>query len=318
MRRALLGRFGRIGRTMARPPIGRAWRGAVASLRAPAQKWSGSRRLMAYVALAAGAFVLVTAAWRALRDGSPAASAASIEALERRLLESRAKLARLPQMRAAVSRQPEAVRADSMIGGDRQIVADLAALAARTGVTLRALEPASVADSAHLRSSSLKPRALRITGRTQFAGFYAFLQGLSALSAQVVPETVSVKRESGALSFAATLHVFGGISARRAQPAAVKAAASPAGGESGRSPADPFGVDMAARQADAYVSRLVGLFRDASRSLAVFEGAGGAQARLVAPGQALGAERVVRIDAGGVLLASRTGKRRIALQEGER
>lgn len=318
MRRALLGRFVRIGRKMSCPPMGRAWRGAVASLRAPAQKWSGSRRLMAYVALAAGAFVLVTAGWRAVRDGGPAASAASIEALERRLLESRAKLAQLPHMRAAASKQAEAVRANSMIGGDRQIVADLAALAARTGVTLRALEPASVADSVHPRNSSRKPRALRIAGKTQFAGFYAFVQGLSTLSAQVVPEAVSVKPESGALVFAATLHVFEGISARRAQPAAVKAAVGPAGGESGRSPVDPFRVDVAARQADASASRLVGLVRDASRSLAVFEGASGAHATLVAPGQALGAERVVRIDAGGVLLASRTGERRIALQEGER
>jgi hypothetical protein len=159
---------------------------------------------------------------------------------------------------------------------------------------------------------------LRIAGKTQFAGFYAFVQGLSTLSAQVVPEAVSVKPESGALVFAATLHVFEGISARRAQPAAVKAAVGPAGGESGRSPVDPFRVDVAARQADASASRLVGLVRDASRTLAVFEGASGAHATLVAAGQALGAERVVRIDAGGVLLASRTGERRIALQEGGR
>ena len=318
MKRALLGIFGRIGRTMARPPSRRAWRGAVASLRAPVQKWNGSRRLMAYVALAAGAFVVVSAGWRALRDGSPGAGAASIEALERRLLESRARLARLPQMRAAASKQAEPMRADPTIGGERYVVADLAALAARSGVTLRALEPASMAESAHPRNSGQKSRALRIAGRGQFAGFYAFVQGLSTLPALVVPEAVSVKRESGALAFSATLHVFEGAPARRAPPAAAQAAAGPARGERGRSAADPFRVDMAARQGDASVSRLVGLVQDVSRSLAVFEGASGAQAMLVAPGQALGAERVVRIDTGGVLLASRAGERRIALQESER
>lgn len=318
MKRAPRGRLGRIGRRAVCPPIGRAWRGAVASLRAPAQKWNGRKRLMAYVALAAGAFVLVTAGWRALRNGSSAASAASIVALERRLLESRAKLAQLPEMRAAASKQAEAARAYRALGGDRRAVADLAALAARTGVTLHALEPASAADSVHLRHDGPKPRALRIAGRGDFAGFFRFLQGLPTLPALVVPEVVSVKRESGALAFAATLHVFEGVAAQHALPAAAKAMAGPAGGESGRSPADPFRVDMAARRPDASASRLVGLVRDASRSLAVFEGASGAQATLVAPGQAIGAERVVRIDLGGVLLASRAGERRIVLREGER
>jgi hypothetical protein len=318
MKRALLGGLGRIGRRAAGLPIGRVWRGAVASLRAPAQKWNGRKRLMAYVALAAGAFVLVTAGWRALWDRSSAASVASIEALERRLVESRAKLARLPEMRAAASKQAEAARADRTMGGDRRAVADLAALAARTGVTLRALEPASAVDSAHPRHDGPKPRALRIAGRGDFAGFYGFLQGLPTLPALVVPEMVSVKRESGALAFAATLHVFEGVAAPQAPPAAVKATAGSAGDESERSLADPFRVDMAARRPDASASRLVGLVRDASRSLAVFEGASGARATLVAPGQAIGAERVVRIDLGGVLLASRAGERRIVLQEGER
>jgi hypothetical protein len=290
----------------------------MASLRAPAQKWNGCKRLMAYVALAAGAFVLVTAGWRALRDRSSAASAASIEALERRLVENRAKLARLPEMRAAASKQAEAARADRTIGGERRAVADLAALAARTGVTLRALEPASAADSAHPRHDDPKPRALRIAGRGDFAAFYSFLHGLPTLPALVVPDVVSVKRESGALTFAATLHVFEAAAGQEAPPPAVKAIAGPAGGQSARSPADPFRIDVAARRPDASASRLVGLVRDESRSLAVFEGASGAQATLVAPGQAIGAERVVRIDLGGVLLAGRAGERRIVLRGDER
>lgn len=318
MKRALLGRFNPIGRVAARLPIGRAWRGAVASLRAPAQKWNARKRLMACVALAAGAFVLVTAGWRALRDDSTAASAASIETLERRLVESRAKLAQLPEMRAAAAKQAGPARADRTIGGDRRAVAELAALAARSGVTLRSLEPASAADSAHLRHDGPKPRAVRIAGRSDFAGFYGFLHGLPTLPTLVVPEIVSVKRESGALGFAATLLVFEGVAAQQALPAAVKSMGGPAGGDTARSPADPFRVDLVARRPDASASRLVGLVRDASRSLAVFEGASGAHATLVAPGQAIGAERVVRIDLGGVLLASRTGERRIALREDER
>lgn len=318
MKSILLDTFAPIARRWASPPIRRPWRRAAASLRAPALRWSVGKRLMAYVALAAVAFVIVTALWRALRADSLASSAASIETLERRLLESRAKLAQLPRMRDAAAATAHAQRSP---GGELHAVADVAALAAlatRTGITLRALEPASAADSRRRRNGGRETAALRIVGRTDFDGLYAFLQGLSTLPRLVAPETVSVKRESGALAFAATLNVFDVVPAQRLQPPSVKAQARSAGDESTRLAADPFRAERAARQGGMSATRLVGLVRDASRSLAVFEGASGAQAAVVAPGQVLGAERVVRIDLGGVLLASRAGERRIALPEGER
>jgi hypothetical protein len=318
MKRMRIDTLGRMGRGFARPAMRRSWRRAAASLRAPAQRWSLGRRLMAYVALAAGAFVLVTAGWRGLRSDRPSASAASIETLEQRLRDGRAKLAQLPRMREAALAQAATSRAGRPEGGAVHAVADLAALAASTAVTLKALEPASGAGAASHRNGG-QARALRLDGRTDFAGLYAFLQGLSTLPQLVVPETVSVKRESGGLAFVATLNVFDAVPARQSPPAALTAAGGPArGGQAGPLVADPFVADIAARQTDASVSRLVGLVRDATRSLAVFEGARGMQAALVAPGQALGAERVVRIDAGGVILASRGGERRIALREAGR
>jgi len=318
MKSILLDTFAPVVRRLASPPIRRPWRRAAASLRAPALRWSVGRRLMACVALAAGAFVIVTALWRALQANSPTNSGASIETLERRLLESRAKLAQLPRMRDAAKAQTAAAHAERSAGGERYPVADLAALATHAGITVRALEPASAADSARPRSGNRPISALRIVGRTDFDGVYAFLQGLSTLPRLVVPETVSVRRESGALGFAATLSVFDGVPAQRPRPLSGKALVRPGGDERGRLAADPFGADLPARQAGTSASRLVGLVRDASRSLAVFEGASGARAAVVAPGQALGAERVVRIDLGGVLLASRAGQRRIALPEDER
>ncbi|MBU6489695.1 MAG: hypothetical protein KGQ57_18025 [Burkholderiales bacterium] len=284
-------------------------------LRAPAQRWSVKRRLMACTALAAVAFALASFACRTL-DAGRATGATAIDALERQLREGRARLARMPDLRAA-SLAHAVVPSNRTAGGELPALAELAA---KTGVTLHLLEPASQASPARDGGDGgdRAGRALRIDGRSDFAGLFAFLEGLSALPAWVVPQTLTIKREQGALAFAGTLSVFDVSPAR---PRAQYARAAPLVGTDGgkRQPsADPFGVAQADSASDLVGAHLVGFVRDGERSLALIEGASGTQAAVVGPGQLLGAERVVGIDSRGVTLASRLGVRRISLQDDRR
>lgn len=308
MKRALLCALAGIRRRCMRLPAARPSTRRGGLLRAPAQRWSVTRRLMACTALAAVAFALASFACRTL-DGGRATGAAAIDALERQLREGRARLARMPDLQAA-SLTHAGVPPNRSAGGELPALAELAA---KTGVTLRMLEPASQAGSA----GGGGDRALRVDGRSDFAGLYAFLEGLSALPVWVVPQTLTIKREQGALAFAGTLSVFDVSSARpRAQYA--RAASVGTGGGKRQPPADPFRVAQADSVSGLAGARLVGFVQDGQRSLALLEGASGTQAAVVGPGQSLGAEQVLGIDSRGVTLESRHGVRRISLQDDDR
>lgn len=261
---------------------------------------------MVCVALASGAFALVTYVCRELEADSRAERASATEALARQLRESRAKLARLPRLRETAQARSEATSAAAPpAAGAGYVLADLAA---RTGVMLRSLEPASKGGAPGAARGPVG-RTLRIDALTDFAGLDAFLSGLAALPMLVVPHAVSVKREASALAFGATLEVFDTLPSSGSEPDV-----SP--GEGSRLRADPFGLRHAGSPGRA-IGRLLGFVADGRRALALFEAAGasGAQAITAAPGQALGEERIVHVDALGVTLAGRDGIRRIALPE---
>jgi len=298
----------------ARPRTGLRLAGAVASLRSPLQTWSARRRLMACVAVAAGAFVLTTSMWRAFDIGGRATSAAATDALELRLRESRGKLERLPQLREdARARAASAPTADRSAGGDWRAIAGVAA---RTGVRLRALTPVSASEAGpSARSAKPAARGLRIDGRADFAGLYRFFQALSALPMLVVPDAVSVTGEADSLVFTATLNIFDALPAAPASFTYAQAVPDAAADNSARTLADPFAMGKAGRQPDVSAARLVGLVHDGARSIALFEGASGGQATVAVPGQMLGAERLVHIGGMGVTMASQGGTRRIALPE---
>lgn len=305
---------------IARRLMGRRSARVVASGRVPPRRWRAKRRLMACVALAAGAFALASHLAREWRAASRTAASAQVEALERQVRESRAELGRLPHLREAARAraQPAAGAVDRSADARRGAVAEIAALAARTGVTLRALEPVSDAGASRTPSGKPAGRALRIDGRADFASVSAFVRGLQALPMLVVPESTSIKREADVLGVVATLNVF---DAPYAQPTLVKSApAAPdaASGVAGEPMADPFGLGAPRTRASASMAQLVGLLHDGRRSLVLFAGASGAQAAVVAPGEPLGSERIVRIDTHGVVLASRAGTRRIVLSEDAR
>ncbi|RDU95546.1 hypothetical protein [Trinickia dinghuensis] len=264
---------------------------------------------MVCTAIASAAFALVTYAWRVIDAGDRAAREAAIDALERRLRESRDKLARLPRLREAARLQPaQPGAAIRPAGGDWRAVADLAS---RAGVTLRSLAPASAAAASRVRGRVHAARALRVDGQADFSGLYAFLSGLSTLPMLVVPQAVDIQRDKGTLVFGATLDVFD-LPPAQAEPA-IHAPAQ-AGGDI----ADPFGGGGAQSQLDAAVGRLVGVVHDSRRALALFEAASGPRSVVAAPGQMLGADRLVGIDAAGVTLVSRAGTRRVPLSEGGR
>lgn len=301
LRRPVALQFDRIGRTPRSPP----------------QKWTARRRLMVCTAVASGSFALATYVWRVLDAASRATDAAAVEALEQRLRESRAKVARLPQLREAARAQPGQLHAAARSASDDwRAVADLAS---HTGVTLHALVPASAATASRGRKSGAARHVLRVDGQADFAGLYAFLGGLSTLPMLVVPEALEIKSEKGALVLGATLDVFDRPIARAASAIDNRAFVADAPVAQARRPlADPFEGGASGADAGVSVGRLVGVVRDGRRALALFEPASGLQAVAAVPGQALGRDRLVAIDADGVTLANAGATRRVVLAEGER
>lgn len=316
MKEALQSGLERIGRVRTRFSVGRRFARAVHSQRAPAQRWTLTRRLMFGVALAAVAFALARYSCRAVDLSGRAPGTATIDALEGRLRDGRARIARLPQMRTALApvMRNTVGPAGRSPGNDWRAVADLAS---RTAVTLRVLEPVSEQAAPRKGRGNGAQRVLRVEGRADFVSLQAFLQGLSTLPVLVVPAAVSIKREPDALSFAATLQVFDALPAQPVPATYVRAASGAASGDRRRSSNDPFGVAGAGAQGRASTARLAGLVLDGRRSLALFEG-GGLPPSVVGPGETLGTERVIEIDARGVTLASRDGARRAELPEDER
>lgn len=296
-----------------RPVVLRFDRGTRAVRSAP-RKWTPRRRFMVCTAVASASFALVTYVWRVLDAGTRATNAAAVEALEQRLRENRAKVERLPRLRQTVRVQPaQAPAVARSASGDWRAVADLAS---RTGVTLHALLPASAGAATRGRGGTAARKVLRVDGRADFAGLYAFLGGLSTLPMLVVPEALEIKPENGALALSATLGVFDLSAAQAASETA--AAVGAVSGQASPRLADPFAGGVAGADAGASVGRLVGVVQDSRGALALFEAASGLQAVAAVPGQALGPERLVAIDMTGVTLANAGATRRVMLSEGER
>lgn len=306
----------RSGRSLPRRVAARRLVRALACFRAPRRLWSLKRRLMGCVALAAGAFAAAAYGWRVVDADVRAKRAAQIESLERRLQESRAKLARLPQLREAASASRVATGATGP--SERSAWQAVADLADRSGVKLLSLEPAQRPAAPRGRNAERGERALRLDGRTDFEGLRAFVRGLSALPMVIAPSAVDIKAEPDGLAFGASLNLRDGPPAPQILAKHGSAGRGLAGGDAGGATADPFQVGAAGSSRNAEAVRLVGLLHDERQALAILAGASGAQAAVAARGQALGAERIVHIDALGVTLSGRGGARRLTWSEGER
>lgn len=253
-------------------------------------------RLLLVVACAAAGFALGVGGWRAMGLGATVTGPALVE-LEAHVREARAAVARLPGLQRAVHERQAATGATQ-----RKPTAHwqaIAKLAARSGVTLRSLDPGAVAGS-----GPAAVRQLRLTAQGNFAGFYAFLSGLPKLPLLAVPAGMRVERDAAGLTFEASLDVFESLPGT--PDTDVKSSA--AGDEGQVWFADPFALTVRGAGGDVRDRRLIGLMRGDAKSahaLAFFESDGAAAA--YAPGELVDGKRLVRIDAHGVALASGDG-----------
>lgn len=182
------------------------------------------------------------------------------------------------------------------------LLLELADLAGASGLRIVSIEPGSTDQTAPDGR-----RTVRMVAEGGFAALLRLMDGLARLRALVVPTLLQIERKASAARMDVTLDVFPGL-----RPASMPgdAAAPPAVTAAG----DPFG-GAGEPMSDNSAPRLAGTIRDARAALALFE-SGNGKFSTVAPGDALGAARVTRVEAGAVTLATADGARRFVVDDG--
>ncbi|PTB18198.1 hypothetical protein C9I57_23700 [Trinickia symbiotica] len=302
------GFFRGMARAAHRPgPRGQRFRRWLASFASPPERWSGKHRLLAYVALAATAFALGAHGWRAVGVGATAGSGAALADLERRVEEARAALERLPAMKKAAI-ESDASR-DTASRSPTAMWQAISSLAQRSGMTLGALEPGAVGSDG-IRAA----RAVRVAAHGDFASLLAFMRALPDLPALAVPVALQLEPAQHGLAIDATLQVYDALPGDSLADEAAIAEAVKA--DSGPGPfADPFAAAPGAREgAGATEIRLVGLMHEQARAHGLALLATADSVAIYWPGQTIGTEQVVSIDARGVTLASGEQRRVMKLE----
>jgi hypothetical protein len=277
------------------------------ALRLPLEAWGRARRLAVAAAIAAAIFGAGAYGWETADLGRVQFSQAALADTEHRLSAARAAIARLPALRAEIARAASApdVRGGSPTGSWHAI----AALAGHSGLQLQAMEPAPA------RGEGFETvRPMRIAARADFAALRAFLHGLPSLPVLAVPTDLRVKREAGDLAFSTTLEVFDALPP--AHPLASLPAADSPSERGTPSFFDPFSPGAAADATVRPALHLVGVLSESGRRLALLVAEDGATA--VETGQAIGREKVERIDDRRVTLAHGGITRVLAFAEAAR
>ncbi len=183
------------------------------------------------------------------------------------------------------------------------------------------LELADLAGASGLRIVSIEPRrpdeaapdgrrTVRIVADGGFAALLRLMGGLAGFPALVVPSVLYIERKPPTSRVDMTIDVFPALTGARFPGGSLPVLAGTPGD-------DPFGGAGLPTVADDAVPRLAGTFRDARTGLALFDAGDGVFAA-VAPGEALGASRVMRVDAEAVTLATADGARRLVVGDGGR
>ncbi|WP_176300819.1 pilus assembly protein [Burkholderia vietnamiensis] len=182
------------------------------------------------------------------------------------------------------------------------LLLELADLAGASGLRIVSIEPGSTDQTAPEGR-----RTVRMVAEGGFAALLRLTDGVARFQALVVPTRLQIERKASAARMDVTLDVFPGL-----RPASMPgdAAAPPAVTAAG----DPFG-GTGEPMSDDSAPRLAGTIRDARAALALFE-SGNGKFSTVAPGDALGAARVTRVEAGAVTLATADGARRFVVDDG--
>ncbi|PMS34671.1 hypothetical protein B0G57_113126 [Trinickia symbiotica] len=280
----------------------------LASFASPPERWSGTHRLLAHVALAATAFTLGAHGWRAAGVGATAGSRAELADLERRVEEARAALERLPAMKKAASHS-DASR-DAASRSPTAMWQAISSLAERSGMMVSALEPGAVG-SDRIRAS----RAVRVAAKGEFAALLAFVRALSELPALAVPVALQLEPAEDGLAIDATLQVYDALPGDSLADDATIAEAVKADGGLDLF-VDPFaaapGVHAGTRATEI---RLVGFIHEQARAHGLALLATDDGVAIYWPGQTIGTEQVVSIDARGVTLASGEQRRVMKLEK---
>lgn len=270
----------------------------LASFSSPPERWSRAHRLVAYVALTAIAFAAAEHGWRAAGIGaSSTASRAALADIERRVEDARAALAQLPSMRENARKR--GVPGETVPRSPAAQWQAISALAQRSGMTLRSLEPGTV-----VGDGIRKARPVRVVADGDFASFVGFVQALPTLPSLAVPFALQLERTNEGLAMDATLRVYDALPGDSFRQDPAGAGVETADDGPGWF-ADPFAIPGARAGTGADEIRLIGLIHANARArgIALLETADGAS--VYVPGQTIGTERIVSIDSRGVTLAGR-------------
>jgi hypothetical protein len=257
--------------------------------------WSVRRRLG--VAAAISAIVGVGAGAVCIEADLLGVQAARSEMddTERKLADAQRVVERLPAMRAATAGISRGSR-ESTAADDVRRVSELTS---KSGLVLVTLEP-----SAPGGAGAETFRSMKFVAQGGFAPLRAFLAGLAAQPALVVPAELAIKRNGEGLSIAATVQVFDAL-----PPVQVDAA----GADREAAPSDPFASGAADGSGNGAL-RLAGVLQDGTGIVALIESASGTQA--VRTGQMFGGVRVEQVLPSRVVLAG-GGKSQVLTWAGE-
>ncbi|MDP9587025.1 UNVERIFIED_ORG: hypothetical protein J2791_006355 [Burkholderia contaminans] len=185
------------------------------------------------------------------------------------------------------------------------LMLELADLAGASGLRIVSIEPQRADDAAPDGR-----RTVRIVADGGFPALLRLMGGLAGLPALVVPSVLHIERKPPTARVDMTIDVFPALPGARLPGGAAPMLAGASGDE-------PFGGAGSLTVDDDAVPRLAGTIRDARAGLALFDAGDGGFAT-VARGEALGAARVMRVDADAVTLATADGARRFVMDDGGR
>ncbi|WP_175732187.1 pilus assembly protein [Burkholderia ambifaria] len=185
------------------------------------------------------------------------------------------------------------------------LMLELADLAGASGLRIVSIEPQRADDAAPDGR-----RTVRIVADGGFPALLRLMGGLAGLPALVVPSVLHIERKPPTARVDMTIDVFPALPGARLPGGTVPMLAGASGD-------DPFGGAGSLTVDDDAVPRLAGTIRDARAGLALFDAGDGGFAT-VARGEALGAARLMRVDADAVTLATADGARRFVMDDGGR
>ncbi|CAB3763147.1 pilus assembly protein [Burkholderia puraquae] len=281
-----------------RPALrGDGWLGGMRRVSPAAAHIAGC--VLAFAAVLVGGIHLANAAdWSGLAHSRALLAAAQMrEADAQRVL---AAAARQRDVQPAAAHGGRSSRAPEWAA----LMLELADRAASSGLRGVSIEP--------LRADGAAPdgrRTVRIVADGDFRALLQMVGGLARFPVLAVPTALRVEREKEAARVEMSVDVFPGLPAVTSTGVETPVLADEPG-------ADPFG-EAGSSEAEGATARLAGTIRAGRAGLALFDDGGGAFTA-VAPGEALGAARVVRVDSVAVTLATADGAYRVTLDDGRR